>query len=67
MNASTIPSALVMPVAPSQHDSKIDKKDRRKLQLSEDEYVHGSEDATEAQRAAVYNRRGSKKQLKTSR
>lgn len=56
-----------MPVAPSQHDSKIDKKDRRKLQLSEDEYVHGSEDSKEAQKAAVYNRRGNKKQMKTSR
>ena len=60
-----------MPVAvvqvPSQHVSKVDKSDRRKLQLSADSYVHGNEETDTSLQTTVYNRRGQAGHLKTRR
>ncbi len=53
--------------APSQQvarqESKTDKKDRRKLQLSEDAYVHGNEALSDINTLTVYDRSGRRRQM----
>jgi len=62
---ATVPVAVVQ--VPSQHVSKVDKSDRRKLQLSADSYVHGNEETDTSLQTTVYDRSGQARHLKTQR
>ena len=66
MNAQLIPPVPVSP--PSQFVSKVDKSDRRRLQVGADSYVHGNEESdTSNQSMVYYNRNGKARRLRTGR
>ncbi len=70
MNVPVTPAPVAVPLAsefPSQFTSKVDKTDRRRLQIGADSYVHGNEDTDTSNQATVYDRHGNGRRLKTSR
>ena len=61
----TLPPVAV--ALPSQFTSKVDKTDRRRLQIGVDSYVYGNENTDTSNQATVYDRRGHAKRMKTRR
>ena len=66
MNAPVILPPVAVP-PPSQFISKVDKSDRRRLQVGADSYVHGNEESDTSNQAVIYDRHRSTRRLRTSR
>ncbi len=66
MTAPVIQPTVAVPL-PTQFTSKVDKADRRRLQLGADSYVHSNEQSDTQNQALVYDRHRSTKHMKTSR
>ena len=66
MTAPVIQPTVAVPL-PTQFTSKVDKSDRRRLQLGADSYVHSNEESDTSNQAVIYDRNRNTQRLRTSR
>ena len=66
MNAPVTLPPVAVPAA-REFTSKVDKADRRHLQLGADSYVHGNEASDTSNQTLVYDRHRGTQHLRTSR